>query len=213
MGINDRKAQIQKIRQEDIITAAEKVFFSKGVHNATMDEVAEAAEYSKKTIYAYFTSKEQLYDAIICRAYLILNSLFDEALQKAQPPTGLDKVLVMGQAYFDFMQIYPNYFKAIANYETQEADWKNPDEYKSANYQEGNRGSDLLIGCIREGMNDGSISKDLNPVSTAFVLYAYMIGTSNIITQKIPYIRHTYQIDVSHIKDQLIQLIVKSLKP
>ncbi len=211
MSTADRKAQMKKLRQEDIINAAEKVFFSKGISNATMDEVAEAAEYSKRTIYIYFSSKEQIYDAIISRAYQVLNRFFTAGLQNGQPENGLGKVLLMGQAYFDFIEQYPDYFAAIANYDTRNEHLTSEDVYKIANYQEGNRGSDMLIACIREGITDRSISKALDPVSAAFVLYGNMIGIGHILTKKMPYITLTYQKDVSQLKDQLFQMITRSL--
>lgn len=213
MGTTERKEQIKKIRQADILNAAEKVFFSKGINNATMDEVAAAAEYSKRTIYTYFISKEQIYDAIISRAYQILNSLFAEAFQKKSPANGLEKVLLMGETYLDFIRSHPKHFEAMAYYYNRDEDLASTDEYKIANYREGNRGSDLLIECIREGMNDGSIFKELDPVSTAFVLYGNINGISNIILKKAKYIAHTYQKDISELKAQMTHLIIRSLKP
>ncbi len=47
LGQEERKRQEKEIRRNDIITAAEKVFFSKGYEDATMDEVAQEAEFSK----------------------------------------------------------------------------------------------------------------------------------------------------------------------
>jgi AcrR family transcriptional regulator len=213
MGNIERKNQIRKIRQEDIVNAAERVFFSKGIQNATMDEVAKTAEYSKRTVYAYFTSKEQIYDAIISRAYQILNNLTYDALEKRHPTNGLEKVLVIGQTYLDFTKAYPNYFRAMADYENRDEDLTTQDEYKKANYLEGNKSADLLIQSIREGIADGSISKDLDPVSTAFILYGNIIGFVNIILKKERYIAHTYQKDASVLIAEMTRLILKSLKP
>jgi TetR/AcrR family transcriptional regulator len=213
MGNTERKEQIRKIRREDIINAAEKVFFSKGINNATMDEVAEAAEYSKRTLYTYFTSKEQIYDAIISRAYQILNKLYAEALQKQQPTNGLEKVILIGRVYLDFIHTYPKYYEAMAYYDNRDEDLASQDEFKMANYQEGNRSSDLLIQCIREGINDGSIFKEVDPISTAFVLYGNMIGISHLIAKKAKYIAHTYRKDTPELIAQLKQLMIRSLKP
>jgi TetR/AcrR family transcriptional regulator len=213
MGTTERRELIKKIRQEDIINAAEKVFFSKGIHNATMDEVAETAEYSKRTIYTYFTSKEQIYDAIISRAYQILNALYSEAFQKKQPANGLEKVILIGQVYLDFIHTYPKYYEAMAYYDSRDEDLTSRDEFKTANYQEGNRSSDLLIQCIREGINDGSICTEVDPVSTAFVLYGNIIGICHIIAKKAKYIAHTYQKGTPELITQLTQLIIRSLKP
>jgi TetR/AcrR family transcriptional regulator len=213
MGTTDRKEQIKKVRQDDIINAAEKVFFSKGIHNATMDEVAEAAEYSKRTIYAYFSSKEQIYDAIISRAYIIMYNLYREAFQREQPANGLEKVLLMGKTYLDFINTYPKHSEAMAYYDNREEDLASQDEYKRANYIESNKSSDLLIQCIREGIHDGSICGELDPVSAAFVLYGNIIGFGNIILRKEKYIAHTYQKDAPALIAEMYRLITRSLQP
>lgn len=213
MGATERKNQLRKLRQEDIINAAEKVFFAKGIHNATMDEVAKTAEYSKRTVYTYFSSKEQIYDAIISRAYGILNRLTFDALQKQQPANGLEKVLFIGRTYLEFTNTYPHYFKAMADYENRDEDLSSQDEYKRANYIEGNKSADLLIHSIRQGIEDGSISKELDPVNTAFILYGNMIGFINIILKKEKYIAHTYQKDIPSLIAEMTRLITKSLKP
>ena len=72
MGYNDRKRQEKEIRRKDIVDAAERVFFSKGFENASMDEVAKEAEFSKRTVYIYFNSKEQIYFEIMIRGNLML---------------------------------------------------------------------------------------------------------------------------------------------
>ena len=58
MGIQERKEREKLQRREDIIDAAEKVFFKKDLDSATMDDVANEAELSKGTLYIYFKSKK-----------------------------------------------------------------------------------------------------------------------------------------------------------
>lgn len=213
MGTTDRKEQTRKLRQEDIVNAAEKIFFSKGLNNATMDEVAAEAQYSKRTIYSYFSSKEQIYDAIISRAYQIMYHLYEEAFQRERPANGLEKLVLMGKTYLDFIRKYPKYSEAMAYYDNPEENVLSQDEYKMANYRESNKSSDLLIQCIREGIDDGSVYKELDPVSTAFVLYGNMIGIGNILLRKEKYIVHTYRKDASALVKEMYTLIIRSLKP
>jgi len=54
-----REREKAKHRQE-IFNAAIKVFAQKGFHNATLEEIAEEAEFSKGAIYNYFSNKENL---------------------------------------------------------------------------------------------------------------------------------------------------------
>ncbi len=64
MGIEERKQREKEERYNVIVDAAETVIFSKGIEQATMEEIAREAELSKGTLYLYFRSKNELYTAI-----------------------------------------------------------------------------------------------------------------------------------------------------
>ncbi len=51
-------------RRNEILDAATKVFSEKGFHTATLDDIAEAAEVSKGSIYIHFDSKEAIVDGL-----------------------------------------------------------------------------------------------------------------------------------------------------
>ena len=73
MGIVERKEREKEHRREEIIDAAQRIFFQKGLSAATMDEIAEAAELSKGTLYLYYNSKEDLYLSVMLRGMDILH--------------------------------------------------------------------------------------------------------------------------------------------
>ena len=52
------------LREEAILLAAKKLFYSKGYLRTTMDEIALEADISKPTVYQYFENKEELYFSI-----------------------------------------------------------------------------------------------------------------------------------------------------
>lgn len=60
-----RKDRERNFRKQEIITAAVKLFAGKGYEHTTLDEIAEASEFGKGTIYNYFQNKEEIYLAII----------------------------------------------------------------------------------------------------------------------------------------------------
>ena len=60
-----RKERERNARREEIIRAARDLFILKGYHDTTLDEIALHAELGKGTIYNYFSSKEELFLAII----------------------------------------------------------------------------------------------------------------------------------------------------
>jgi len=63
-------------RTEEILSAAFRVFSSKGYHNATVDDIAQEAGISKGTCYQYFTGKEDIFIATMERT---LETLLAEA--------------------------------------------------------------------------------------------------------------------------------------
>ncbi len=55
----------ESAKRRDILDGAQRVFFDKGFDGASMDEVAKTAGVSKATIYVYFGSKEELFEALV----------------------------------------------------------------------------------------------------------------------------------------------------
>ena len=51
--------------REQIISVARRLFSKQGIGNITMNDVAKAANKSRRTLYTYFQSKEQLLEASI----------------------------------------------------------------------------------------------------------------------------------------------------
>ena len=58
MGIAERREREKQQRWNDILDAAESVFFDKGYNHAKMDDVAEKAELSKGTLYLILKAKK-----------------------------------------------------------------------------------------------------------------------------------------------------------
>jgi len=61
-----------EVAQQEIMLQAQKFFQQYGLKKTTMDEIATACGKSKSTIYQYFASKDDLFDAVI---YMELVSL------------------------------------------------------------------------------------------------------------------------------------------
>jgi AcrR family transcriptional regulator len=62
-----RRRELPEVRREQILDAAARVFLDRGLTEATMAEVAEAAGVAKGTVYLYFDSKSALLTALRAR--------------------------------------------------------------------------------------------------------------------------------------------------
>ncbi len=65
----ERKRQRREENKSAILESAERVFAQKGYTLATMNEIAEEAQFSKATIYHYFKSKRDLFFEIIVNSF------------------------------------------------------------------------------------------------------------------------------------------------
>ncbi|MCU4676886.1 TetR/AcrR family transcriptional regulator [Catenovulum sp. 2E275] len=59
----------------DILSAAQDLFYSQGVEHTSMDQIAKQANASKRTVYNHFSTKEVLFEAILNRMFLQLDSI------------------------------------------------------------------------------------------------------------------------------------------
>lgn len=179
MTIADRRGREKDMRRNSIIDAAEKLFFSKGIPDTTMDDVATMAELSKGTIYLYFKNKEELYIAIVRRGLTIIRDMFEAAVASA--PTGIEKVRAMGRAMFSFYQNHPNYFIALFHHENAPVDLCCDNPMTAGLLKEGSALFDQCIGAIKSGIGDGTIRPDIDPVMISMTLYGLILGVIRMV--------------------------------
>ena len=211
MGTTERKEQVKNIRREDIINAAEKVFFLKGYEPSTMDEVAKSAEYSKKTLYSYFQSKEQLLQAIIFRAFWTLNQMINTEIGDKIKLNGLAKLKLLGETFIQFTTRHPKYFETFVLYNSSNSELSGDDAYKKASHNEGEITLGYLVRVLKEGVSDNSIRNDLHIQKTAFVLYANIIGISNLVLNKEGYLLEQH-LSAKELITEMFNHIERSIK-
>src|SRR5271157_4986746 len=111
LGIHERKEREKEQRRENILDAAQRVFFEKGLATATMDDIAETAELSKGTLYLYYKSKEDLYLTVLMRGMELLYDVFNEVATGAySPPKMLSR---LSEAYLDYFNKHRDYFRMM----------------------------------------------------------------------------------------------------
>lgn len=211
MGVAERKEREKQQRRNDIIDAAEKVFFSKGYENSSMDDVAKQAELSKGTLYLYFHSKEDLYAAIVGRGASIMNKLFSEAVN--DQPNGLCKTKSIGQAFIKFFNEYPDYHDALMFDQSRLAELDCDCMNEIAALEIKKKSNEIFIGAIKEGIEDGSIRNDLDPVQTAMILWGQTMGVLQLVKNKGIILNKIFKVDSQAIIDEHFNLAYKMLSP
>lgn len=172
MGISERKQREKEQRKKEILDAAERLFFSRGYEEVSMDEIAREVELNKATLYLYFQNKEALFAAVVLRGIAILEGKYRECMK--EKVTGIAKVALLGQAYYRFSQEHPDYLRLIKFYGTERFSKENP---CTADIGKGYGTCRLILrDAVQEGIDDGTIRADLDPWLTAMYLMISFMG-------------------------------------
>ena len=182
MGIAERKEREKQQRREEIIQAAEKVFFTKGFDKSTMDDIAEHAELSKGTLYLYFKSKEDLHMAVARKAIGMLNSI-TEGVKKVQG-NAMEKLLHMGRACIEFSNSHPDHMKAIMTLEGFELQSISLtiEEMQDMIYKESPVG--MVIEIVEQGVGEKLIRSDIPPAMIAHTLWMQVLSVIRFVIMK-----------------------------
>ena len=106
-----KKQVVSEFRQSEIIAAARKVFAQKGYLAATVDEIAALAALAKGTIYVYFESKEQIYNAVLVND---LETLRDLTIRKiAAAGTAQEKIAAYVNVRFEYCEERRDFFRIM----------------------------------------------------------------------------------------------------
>mgnify|MGYP006271146399 CR=1 FL=1 len=82
-----RRERERRARRQAMLRAAEAVFAEKGYTHATLEEIAERAEFGKGTLYNYFEGgKEEIFFAVLDTIYDELGDLITESVAGGGPP-------------------------------------------------------------------------------------------------------------------------------
>lgn len=182
MSLGKWKEREKKQRRNDIINAARKLFADRDFDEVSMDEIAEDIGLGKSTLYLYFKNKEALYFAIELRGIQIWVEMVKEEVKKGN--TGLDKLILYKSATREFSKKYPNCLRMLYSPTNNKKQFDMDKLNSSEEFQEV-RGlfKELMfigIDLIQNGINDGEIRPDVDPVEAIILLSVIINGTVNM---------------------------------
>ena len=214
----DRKQWEKEQRQNRIIDIAENIFFEKGVDGTTIEEIAQAAGYNKRTLYLYFKDKEEIFLAVVLRALKLFNQMLGEAFEKPEP--GKTIIYSLARAFFNFSIDHPEYFHLMMVYESRncvyypvQSDDTRNGEYRTACQDVTDKNAELVTRAIESGINSGSIRNDLLPRQLMLLLWGEIFGIMQIILMRKNHFEDAYGINYDELFDYFLETTERALHP
>jgi TetR/AcrR family transcriptional regulator len=196
LGIQERKEREKEHRREEILDAAQRVFFEKGLHAATMDEIAETAELSKGTLYLYFKSKEDLYLGVMMRGMQVLLDKFTEIENNGESSAKM--LIQLSDAYVSYFNTHRDYFRMMNFLQSPQFHKQVTDEMKMSCGMLNRRTWDVVNGILRRAIDEGTLRKDLNPVEVGIIVWSSATALLLRIDSEYPLWKEIFHIDLEH---------------
>lgn len=96
-----------------LLDAAACVFVERGLHGATVREIAGRAGFTNPVLYYHFGGKEELYDAVIRSAFERFQALLSEAVENEPESEPLARLRAIAVAYLRFGRDDPVQLRAL----------------------------------------------------------------------------------------------------
>lgn len=167
-----RKNPVKDEREQAFKQAALKVFSSKGYHKTTMAEIAMEAGFGKGTLYWYWSSKEELYFALVQESHDEFVRRVEEASNR--DGNALEKLFWLAREVVDLHYRHREYTRLSWKMRAEELEAFSP-EYVERLHRNSREIKNKLQEIISQGIEEGLIPQ-ADPYYLACMLLGLMEG-------------------------------------
>jgi AcrR family transcriptional regulator len=176
-----RKERERAAREELMIGHAQRLLLRDGYQNLNLDELADAVEYSKGTIYLHFSTKEDLALAVATRALRERSDLFDRAAKfKGR---SRERARAIGFACVEFGLQHRDYFNVEMMLKSMSFWEKASEERRRAHSTQAARAFHAVNNVAVDGSRSGDLPEGLRPEMVTLSLFAITIGSHCVGSQ------------------------------
>lgn len=209
MGRENKKEAVAALHRERIMTAAERLFSEKGYEQTTVEDISAASEYSRRTVYAYFGSKDDILHHIVEKGLTELRNDIEAALSTEG----------------DFVSVFRDVFAAMSRYQSEYA--YSSGRVNAANAAELCAGSGsetvrrilslggdinaMLAGLIKDGRESGTVRRDVIPELSVYILWSGVTSFLTLVRTKGRFMEERFSLSEEEIMDYGFTQIMNSV--
>ena len=113
MQNNNENGSKKDMNRENILKIAQEIFSKYGYKKTTLDDIANAVRKGKSSLYYYFKSKEDLFQAVIMKEVEILARELDKVINRNTDP--VDKLRDYVLTKLTTFRSLANFYNALEN--------------------------------------------------------------------------------------------------
>lgn len=204
-----RKKEAPSAHREHIAAAAAQLFQARGIDGASMDEIAQAAGYSKATLYVYFANKQEIVSLLALQSMQMMYECIAQAL--AQPDNIRDCYRRLCQNLLQYQAEKPFFFQMVLTKINSPAEGQPCLPEEKSTYEVGEKINRLLVDYLLAGVAKGELRPDLKPLPTIFSLWGMLSGLIQLANNKELYISQAMELPKEQFLAYGFQLLYSSI--
>jgi len=175
-------AEIAAVYRRRIVAAAELLFAQEGFGRVTVNDIARAADVSKRTLYAYYPSKEAVQLAIVLQGFTDLRDVCARVLELGLEFGPATEALIA--AVFEAWEAHRYRMESALRFSPPAAPTGEVEAVFAAGYEV----EALVAEFISRGQAGGHVRPDLDPRVTGLVLWAALSSLITLSQDKAAYL-------------------------
>ncbi|PRX25128.1 TetR family transcriptional regulator [Orenia metallireducens] len=162
-------------KKDSIINAALKLFSNNGYHKTTVSQIAKEAKVAKGTVYWYFDSKKQLFQAIILTGVERLTSQIESRVKEKDDV--LDKLKSIVMIYLEFINKARQHFKVFQEGMIAVID----NDFKDRMMAFRSEQAEFIAAIIEQGKNENKVRLDVDNKDMAYLLLSMVTSFNDYL--------------------------------
>jgi len=209
MDRQNKKESIAALHRENILQAAEEMFSEKGFIATTIDDISRSSEYSRRTIYSYFNSKEDILCHIILKGLLTLKKDLTKAIELNND--FLEQYKAICKAMANYQANSPHSFDMVENMHTKDIDINNIPSVVTNIFTVGTAINHVLAEYIENGKKQGVVRKEVEAMPTVYILWSSISSLLNLAHKKGSFIEKEFNMSLNNFLKYGFQQIINSI--
>lgn len=177
-----KKEAVAALHRTRIMNAAERLFSEKGFEETTIDDISKESAYSRRTIYAYYESKDDILHHIIEKGLLLLKDEISSAIQANDD--FISQYRAICSAMVKYQTECPCSLDNVTKANTANMNFENLSDTVKRILALGTEINELLAKLFEDGKRKGIIRGDVVPLMSVYILWSSMTSLITLAQTK-----------------------------
>lgn len=209
MSRENKKEAVAALHREQIMKAAEKLFSEKGFSQTTIDDISKASEYSRRTIYSYYESKDDILHHIVEKGLIELKRDIQNAVNANEDFITVYKAICMAMS--KYQSEYHHSADNVNRANTANFDYENLSDTVKHILLLGKEINTILAAFIENGKEQGIVRQDIIPMLTVYILWASITSFLSLVQSKGQFISRQFSISENELLDYGFKQLINSI--